>query len=131
MSTWDNASEALAEDGRRKDRRIAELEEANEQLAERLRATKRELASQVKALTEQLERSRLQHQEEKAKILKLSALESELNAKALEKSLAEIDHLNGQIFSLKYVLRTPRLARMFQDLYRQVPSAEQLGARLR
>ena len=54
-----------------------------------------------------------------------------MNTKAIEKCLNQIDTLNKQIYSLKRVVRVPRLARNFQDLYEKVPIAEQLGAHIR
>ena len=124
VSTWGSGTEVLAQDSRRKERRIADLEAANDDLRDQLRTTKRELSARIDALTEQLEEETEQHAEEKAKILKLDVLEAQLNATALEKCTALIKDLNGKLAHLKHVLRTPRLARMFQDLYQHVPGAE-------
>ena len=52
VSTWGSGTEVLAQDSRRKDRKIADLEAANDDLRDQLRTTKRELTARIDALTE-------------------------------------------------------------------------------
>lgn len=131
LSNFDNCAEMFDREAKKKENKIAELKAENISMKYEIDQIKDEMGKQVRALKDTLRITIHQHQEERDKILQLSVLEAELNAKAIEKCLKEINTLESQISSLKRVVRVPRLAKHFQELYERVPMAEQLGAHLR
>lgn len=124
LKAFGHTEDILQADARQLEETVAKLRYDKDMLYLELRDVKQERAKKVAELEGRLTSASGQADGERAQLLRLSQLESEVHDAVAEKLKQELEAAYAYIRHLKNVMTIPRLNRAFQELRAKLASQE-------